>query len=180
MAFLIKLLQTTGLNRSCFSLFKIKKQKQKTGWAVVVHAFNLSAWEAEAGRFLCYGSPSLYRVSNNQKRKKKGREKKKRKGKEGKKRKGKERKGKERKGKERKGKAESGFYRFEDSRVYKLCPRPPEDLLCLPLPSPQQETESYSQHYPKLKKKQNKTKKKTKNQKTKLKHFIRRLVSTEL
>ena len=52
MAFLIKLIQTTGLNRSCFSLFKIKKQKQKTGWAVVVHAFNLSAWEAEAGRFL--------------------------------------------------------------------------------------------------------------------------------
>ena len=103
MAFLIKLLQTTVLNISCFSLFKIKKQKQKTGWPVVVHAFNLSAWEAEAGRFLCYRSPSLYRVSNNQKRKKKERETK-IKVKEGKGKKEKERKGKERKGKERKGK----------------------------------------------------------------------------
>jgi hypothetical protein len=111
MAFLIKLLQTTVLNISCFSLFKIKKQKQKTGWPVVVHAFNLSAWEAEAGRFLCYRSPSLYRVSNNQKRKKERKgNKKKSKGREGKKKekKGKERKGKERKGKERKGKERKG------------------------------------------------------------------------
>jgi hypothetical protein len=35
-------------------------RKQQLGLAVVVHAFNPSTWEAEAGRFLVRGQPGLY------------------------------------------------------------------------------------------------------------------------
>ena len=33
-------------------------------WAVVVHAFNPSTWEAKAGRFLSFESSLVYRVSS--------------------------------------------------------------------------------------------------------------------
>jgi hypothetical protein len=50
------------------------------GWAVVVHAFNPSTWEAEVGRFLSLrpawsikvpAQPGLYRVSKKQNKTKK-------------------------------------------------------------------------------------------------------------
>ena len=57
--------------RTTFILFFSSLNNSCLSWAVVAHAFNLSTWEAEAGRFLSFrpawstewvpGQPGLYR-----------------------------------------------------------------------------------------------------------------------
>jgi hypothetical protein len=66
---------------------KLALEIQPVGWAVVVHAFNPSTWEAEAGEFLSSrpawsikwvpGQPGLYRETLSRKTKTKTKTKKK-------------------------------------------------------------------------------------------------------